>query len=252
MSEDYIVRETQNQQLNDEVMFHVNKRFEEQNQHISDIRHQMDASLSRMESMFGMLMQQYSDGNAKSQLPIETPRQQKASNITLTPMPGGQQYYAFSPGNNTRVINDEKFPAWQETDEERVSSSSSRDNKSNLQDRKKTQDVRQLDKIIEQGRRLSEAYKDNKQKPPDKTVLEYNSRKIASVRDYFKAENAVLKELTFENFSRWNKARMQYERLYKFEWDQNWPESLDSSLEKTLRVRNFTPDGKELRLIQMA
>jgi hypothetical protein len=37
---------------------------------------------------------------------------------------------------------------------------------------------------------------------------------------------------------------MQYERLYKFEWDQNWPESFDSSLEKALRVRNFTPDGK--------
>ena len=246
MSEDYTIQETQHQS-NDDAMLYINQRFEEQNQHISDIRNQMDTSLNRMESMLGMLMQQFTAGNSKSQLPLETPRPKKTSNLNLTPMPGGQQYYSFSPGNNTRILNDEKLPVWQETDEERVSSSSSRDNKSNLHDRRKTQDVRQLDKIIEQGRRLSEAYNDNKQKPPDKTVLEYNSRKIASVRDYFKAEDAVLKELTFENFSRWNKARMQYERLYKFEWDQNWPESLDSSLEKTLRVRNFTPDGKRVK-----
>jgi hypothetical protein len=246
MSEDYTIQETQHQP-NDDAMLYINQRFEEQNQHISDIRNQMDTSLNRMESMLGMLMQQFTAGNSKSQPPVETPRPQKTSNLNLTPMPGGQQYFAFSPGNNARNFNDEKLPVWQETDDERVSSSSSRDTKSNLYDRKKTQDVRQLDKIIEQGRRTSEAYKDNKPKPPDKTVLEYNSRKIASVRDYFKAEDAVLKELTFENFSRWNKARMQYERLYKFEWDQNWPESLDSSLEKTLRVRNFTPMERELK-----
>ena len=64
MSEDYSIRETQHQQTNVEVMFYVNKRFEEQNQHISDIRLQIDASLTRIEFMFRMLMQQDSDGNA--------------------------------------------------------------------------------------------------------------------------------------------------------------------------------------------
>ena len=150
MSEDYTIQETQHQP-NDDAMFYINQRFEEQNQHISDIHNQMDTSLNLMESMLGMLMQQFTAGNSKSQPPVETPRPQKSSNLNLTPMPGGQQYFTFSPGIDAKNFYDENLPAWQETDDERVSSSSSRDTKSNVYERKKMQDVRQFDKIIEQS-----------------------------------------------------------------------------------------------------
>ena len=83
MSEDYTIQETQHQP-NDDAMFYINQRFEEQNQHISDIRNKMDTSLNRMESMLGMLMQQFTAGNSKSQPPVETPRPQKSSNLNLT------------------------------------------------------------------------------------------------------------------------------------------------------------------------